>query len=108
VAARQRRDVAWLRDELGAVVHLDREPPGQVVLEVRRLAAVRLGERLDVLRPSPSGLEDEASDGASADVEDLCATLRELTRLVGLREGLVLAALGHRFLLVKERLPMSR
>ena len=60
VAARQRGDVAGAGDELGAVVHADREPPAHVVLEVRRLAAVGAGDRLHVVRPAPARLRRPA------------------------------------------------
>ena len=43
VAARQRSDLAGPGDELGAVVHADAELPRHVILEVRGLAAHRLG-----------------------------------------------------------------
>src|SRR3954454_12805164 len=84
VAARQRGDVARSRDELGAVVHADRNPAAHVVLEVRRVAAVRARDRLDVVRPAPAGLENVSADLAAADVEDLRAAVGEFTDLVGI------------------------
>src|SRR4051812_32522343 len=71
VAARQGRDVPGTGDQLGAVVHADRQPAAEVVLEVRRLAALRVRDRPHVVRPPPTGLEDEAADLATANVEDL-------------------------------------
>src|SRR5919201_2546897 len=93
VAARQRGDLARAGDELGAVVHADRELAADVVLEVRRLAAVRSGDRFDVVGPAPAGLEGVSADLAVADLEDLGAAVGELARLVGLPESLVLGLL---------------
>jgi hypothetical protein len=61
-----------------------------VVLEVRRLAAVRSGDRLQVIGPAPAGFEDEPADLAAADVEDLGAAVGELAHLVRLGKGPVL------------------
>src|SRR5919197_6679877 len=94
VAARQRGDLAGAGDELGAVVHADRELAADVVLEVRRLAAVRCGDRLDVVGPAPAGLEGVPADLAVADVEDLGAAVGELARLVGLPDSLVLGLMA--------------
>src|ERR671936_1517050 len=94
VAARQRGDLAGAGDELGAVVHTDRELAGDVVLEVRRLAAVRSGDRLDVVGPAPARLEGVPADLAVADLENLGAAVGELACLVGLPESLVLGLLA--------------
>src|SRR5919197_3767175 len=94
VAARQRGDLAGAGDELGAVVHADRELAADVVLEMRGLAAVRSGDRLDVVGPAPAGLEGVPADLAVADLEDLGAAVGELARLVGLPESLVLGFLA--------------
>src|SRR5690606_11422097 len=83
-------------DELRAVVHADREPPGHVVLEVRRLAAFGLGERLHVVRPAPAGLEHEPADLAAADLDDLGPAARKFAQLVRMLESLVLT-LAHGF-----------
>src|SRR5438552_1284434 len=80
-------------DELGAVVDADRELAADVVLEVRRLAAVRSGERLYVVGPAPAGLEGVPADLAVADVEDLGAAGGELARLIGLPKSPVLGLL---------------
>ena len=100
VPARQRRHVSRPSDELGAVVHPDRQPAGDVVLEMRRLAARRLGDRLDVVRPAPTRLENEPPDFAAADVQDLGPTVRKLAGLVRRLKGLVLRRL-HDALLVR-------
>src|SRR5919198_5994813 len=94
VAAWKRGDLAGAGYELGAVVHADRELAADVVLEVRRLAAVRSGDRPDVVGPAPAGLERVPADLAVAHVEDLGAAVGELARLVGLPESLVLGLLA--------------
>src|SRR4051794_18873918 len=93
VAAGQRGDVAGPGDELGAVVHADGQPAADVVLEVRCLAARRVGQRLDVVGPAPARLEHEPSDLAAADLEDLRAAVGELARLLRGAEALVLGLL---------------
>src|SRR3954471_10888828 len=65
-AAGQRGDVAWLGDELGPVVHADRQPAADVVLEVRCLTARRVGDRLDVTGPAPGRLAAEPPARAAA------------------------------------------
>src|SRR3954468_13508164 len=70
VAAGQRGDVAWLGDELGPVVHPDRQPAADVVLEVRCRTARRVGDRLDVTGPAPARLDHEPPDLPAADLED--------------------------------------
>jgi TetR/AcrR family transcriptional repressor of nem operon len=57
-----------------------------VVLEVRRLAAVGLRDRLQVVRPAPSRLEDEPPDLRVRHLEDLRVAVRELADLVRLSE----------------------
>src|SRR3954462_3274979 len=93
VAAGQRGDVAWLGDELGPVVHADRQPAADVILEVRCLAARRVGDRLDVIGPAPARLEHEPPDLPAADLEDLRAAVGELARLLRRAEALVLCLL---------------
>src|SRR5262245_1699062 len=90
VAAWQGRDVAGPGDELGAVVHANGEAAAHVVLEVRRFAAGSAGDRLDVGRPAPAGLEDEPADLAAADLENLGAAVRELAGFVWPAKGLML------------------
>src|SRR3954449_6430467 len=93
VAAGQRGDVARLGDELGAIVHADRQPAADVVLEVRCLAARRVGDRLDVGGPGPARLEHRPADPAAADLEDLRVAVGELARLLRRAEALVLGLL---------------
>src|SRR4249919_2731388 len=57
VPGRDRDGVAGADLALGSVVHDDVHPAGEHVAEMRGLAAVRLGERLDVLGPAPAWLE---------------------------------------------------
>src|SRR4051812_37114696 len=94
VTARKRGDVAGAGEDLGAVVHQDRKPATHVVLEVGCLATRGPGDRLDVVRPAPAGLEHEAADLAAADSEDLRVPVREIARLVGRLEALVLGFVG--------------
>jgi hypothetical protein len=54
VAAREGGDVAGTGDQLGAIVHSIRQLPTDVVLEVRRLAAVGAVEE-DQLEVGPGG-----------------------------------------------------
>src|ERR1700694_3289376 len=64
VSRGQRGDIAWPRLEFGAVGHADVEHTGGVILEVRGLAQLGAGDRLDVLRPAPARLQREAADHA--------------------------------------------
>src|ERR1700684_2826920 len=93
VPARKRGDVSRARDELGAIIHPDRELSADVVLEVRSLAAGGTGDRLHVVRPSPSGLEDHPADLAVADRDDLGMAIREIPDLVWRAKALVLGLL---------------
>src|SRR3954468_5802504 len=93
VTRRQERDVARLAVELGAVVHLDAQHAGDVVLEVRRLAALGAGERLHRGRPAPAGLEHGAPDGGAADVDQLDAALGKFAHFIRLAEILPLGTL---------------
>ena len=69
---------------LAAVVHEDAHPSGQAVAQVRDLAGVRAGDRLDVLRPAPAGLERSATDHPASDIHDLGLPLPlERSYLVG-------------------------
>ena len=42
-----------------------------MILEMGRVAAVRLGDGLDVVRPAPPGLEDVPSNLSAADIHDV-------------------------------------
>jgi hypothetical protein len=93
VAGRQGRHLAGSGVQFGALGGEDPQGPGHVVLEVRCLAQVRAGERLDVLRPAPARLEHEAADLRASDRDDLGAAEGELAHLVGCGEVAVLDAL---------------
>ena len=60
VPGRQRRHLPGRRVELLAVGRADAQRAGHVVLEVRRLAQLGAGERLDVDRPAPARLAGSA------------------------------------------------
>ena len=85
--------------ELAPVVHEDMQPSPDVVLEVGSLAQVGPGERLDVIRPAPSRFEDEPSDLAVPDVQQLEPSVFERPNLVGRLKGLLLG-LGHGWILL--------
>lgn len=57
VPGRDRDHVASAELELCAIVHDHLLAPGEDVSQVRHLAAVGAGQRLDVLGPAPSGLK---------------------------------------------------
>jgi hypothetical protein len=67
VAGRQRRHLAGASVELLAGRRADPQHARDVVLEVRRLAPVGAGDRPDVGRPAPAGLEREPADLGAAD-----------------------------------------
>src|SRR5665213_1074166 len=92
VSRGQRGDIAWMRLEFGAVGHPDVEHTGGVVLEVRGLAQLSAGDRLEVLRPPPAGLQREAAYHAAANVHQFEHPLLERAHLVGLRNGLLLSS----------------
>src|SRR5579884_2597001 len=76
---------------LGAIVHADAHASRDDVARVRALAALGLGDRLDVLRPAPARLEDRtAHDALAADVDDLqlAAVVLEGAHLVRCVEAL--------------------
>src|SRR5438034_1003809 len=101
VAARQGGKVSGPRHKLGAVVHADAKPPADVVLEVRGLAACGLSDWLDVVRPAPAGLEDEAANRRASQGQQVGMPVRKLTDLLWLDEALVLRSMrvGHIVLL---------
>ena len=67
----QRGDVSGPGVELGAIGHHDVQRSGHVVLEMRRLAELGAGQRLDVVRPAPPGLQGETADFGAADLEEV-------------------------------------
>src|SRR4030042_1772246 len=67
VSRRQVRDLPGPRLELGTVPHEDVHTSRDLVLEVRRLAPLRAGDRLDVRRPLPARLQRGATEGPAAD-----------------------------------------
>jgi hypothetical protein len=54
-----------------------------VILEMRSLAGLGIGDRLDVAGPAPSWLERIAPDLAVADLDDLGPSVWELPDFVG-------------------------
>jgi hypothetical protein len=54
-----------------------------VVLNMRRLATVRQGDRLHVIGPPPAGLEDEPTDLTVAEFNDLGSTIRKRAGFIG-------------------------
>jgi len=65
----QGRDVAGFAIQLGAVVHLDMQHAGDVVLQMRRLTTRRLGDWLHAGRPSPARLQGRTTDRRTADLD---------------------------------------
>ena len=84
-----------LAAEGAAVGHHHMQRPGHVVLEVRRLAQVGARQRLDVVRPAPSGLQREPADLGAADLEQVQGAVVEGTGLVGHREALLFCFPAH-------------
>src|ERR1700733_3601151 len=71
VAGGQRGYLPGRRIERAAIGQLDPQCACHVVLEMRRLAQVGARDRLDVLGPPPPRLEDEPSDVAAPDAQQL-------------------------------------
>src|SRR5207248_10450063 len=86
----QQRYVARAELHLAAVVHHDMKPPGNMVLEVRRLTTLGLDERLDGGRPSPPGFESAPSERDAAKRHQFEKSFIELPLIVGLRKGFFL------------------
>src|SRR4029077_5818523 len=82
--------VAGPDGEGGAVVRAHGEPAGNGVADVAMLTRVRAGDRADVRRPPPSGLEDEAAHVDLVERDDLDEAVRKASDLVGLAEALAL------------------
>src|ERR1035437_26540 len=79
VTTGQRRDIARTSYELGAVVHQDPQLTLNVVLEVRCLTTLSLGDWLDVIRPAPPGLKNEATNFSASYFDDLGSTIGKLS-----------------------------
>src|SRR3990170_1232370 len=92
MAGGQGRNLARADLELRAVRHHDVDAAGGVVLEVGRLAPLRAGDGLDVLRPAPARLKRELAHDAAADVDDLGLPLLKRPCLVWVPEVLALCA----------------
>ncbi len=90
VARRQQRDITRLAIELRAVIHAHAQHARNVVLKMRRLAALRFRHRLYGRRPSPSRLEDGPADGRTAYSNQFHASLRKLAHLIRLPKTLYL------------------
>ena len=71
VALGQRGDLARSSLDLGAVLHGDVEDAAGVVLEVGCFTQLGASDRLDVIGPTPTGLEGEAADFASTDGDEI-------------------------------------
>jgi hypothetical protein len=71
VALGQRGDCAGSSLDLGAVLHGDVQDAAGVLLEVGCFTQLGAGDRLDVIGPTPTGLEDEAADLASTDGDEI-------------------------------------
>lgn len=69
VAGRQEGHIAGIALDFGAVVHFDHQDSGDMILEVGRLAALGLGDRLDTGRPAPARLQSRPADGGASDVD---------------------------------------
>src|SRR5207244_5789963 len=69
VPRRDRDHIARTEIELGAVVHDHLLMPREDIAKVRRLAAARTGQRLDVLRPAPPRLACSLANPTSADAQ---------------------------------------
>ena len=90
VPGRQRGHLPRHRVELVAVVGADPQRAGQVVLEVRRLAPVGAGDRLDVDGPAPTRLKGEPADLGPGDPDEVEPSVGELAGLAGAPEVLPL------------------
>src|SRR5438874_12755152 len=84
VAGTDRGEVAGADVALRAVVHHDMHLSADRVDQVGRLAAIRAGDRLHVLRPAPAGLPRARHRRVVADLHDLhFALTRQRALLVG-------------------------
>src|SRR5271170_2191150 len=80
-------------NEFGAIVHLDSESAGHVILEMRGLAAVGLGNGRDVGGPAPAGFEHKAADLGTANTDNLRSAIRKFADFIGFGKGLMLGLL---------------
>src|SRR5919109_475016 len=71
MAWRDREDVAGTGLALRPVIHVHLHATGDDVAEVRYLAGVGAGDRLDVRRPTPARLECGAPDGPAGELDDI-------------------------------------
>ena len=73
-----------------AVGHDDLHPAGDEVAGVRGLAGLGAGDRLDVCRPAPAGLEGGPADRSGVEVDqfELAAAVLERADLFGLVQAL--------------------
>jgi hypothetical protein len=76
--------VPGLALKLAAIIHANAERSSNMILKVRHLAAVSLGDRLNTNRPTPSGLKPAPPKRLTIDTNQLEATLWKLTDLIRL------------------------
>src|SRR5664279_2229951 len=100
VTMRKRGDITWAGVELGAVGHLDVQRALDVVLEMRCLAQLGAGQRLDMGRPTPARPQGQPADLAAADGQQVDRTEVEAAGLVRGVEALLLCLLTHGVLLL--------
>src|ERR1700687_4061401 len=102
MALGQRRDVARASDEFRSIIHPNGKLSGHVILKVRSLAARGLGDRFDIIRPSPTRVKNQATNLSAANSENLGFPVWEISNFFGTGERLVLSFLieiVHRVLL---------
>jgi hypothetical protein len=88
-------DLAGGRFKFGTVGHDDVQPSAQLVLLVRGHAELGAGDRLHVLRPTPTGLEGDPPDlGTPGKVDQLHPPVLSFADLVWSVEGHLLYGLG--------------
>jgi hypothetical protein len=79
-------EVAGFCVELCAVIHLDSHCAGNLILEMRGFAAIRVHDGLDRGEPSPSGLKGGAAYRRTANIDEFETSLWELAHFIGLTE----------------------
>ena len=82
--------VRFARDNrfFGAVLHPDRNSPGDCVPDMGDLTLVGLDDRLDAFRPAPPGLEVESPNRESLELNNLDPSLVRGANLIGRAVGL--------------------